>query len=65
MAILIGTIAGGLFVAGASHMGWICAGRDRIVAAVLGVRRAHSGDASHPRLSCPSPPIPGPPPFVC
>lgn len=24
MAILIGTIAGGLFVAGASHMGWIC-----------------------------------------
>ncbi len=25
MAILIGTIAGGLFVAGASHMGWICA----------------------------------------
>ncbi|WP_316395873.1 acyl-[ACP]--phospholipid O-acyltransferase [Bradyrhizobium sp. 33ap4] len=25
MAILIGTIAGGMFVAGASHMGWICA----------------------------------------
>src|SRR6266850_5039652 len=24
MAILIGTIAGGLFIAGASHMGWIC-----------------------------------------
>src|SRR5215218_9907901 len=24
MAILIGTIAGGMFVAGASHMGWIC-----------------------------------------
>ncbi len=24
LAILIGTIAGGLFVAGASHMGWIC-----------------------------------------
>ena len=24
IAILIGTIAGGLFVAGASHMGWIC-----------------------------------------
>ncbi|QPF85381.1 acyl-[ACP]--phospholipid O-acyltransferase [Bradyrhizobium genosp. L] len=25
MAILIGTIAGGLFIAGATHMGWICA----------------------------------------
>src|SRR6476661_8128282 len=24
LAILIGTIAGGLFIAGASHMGWIC-----------------------------------------
>ena len=24
MAILIGTIAGGMFVAGASHMGWTC-----------------------------------------
>ena len=65
MAILIGTIAGGLFVAGASHMGWICARRDRAVDPVLGVRLAHPRDASHRRLICRSPPIPGPPPFAC
>ncbi|KJC60530.1 2-acyl-glycerophospho-ethanolamine acyltransferase [Bradyrhizobium sp. LTSPM299] len=49
MAILIGTIAGGLFVAGASHMGWICA-------AVIGLALLSWGFASRIPVTQPSAP---------
>ncbi|MHC2254636.1 acyl-[acyl-carrier-protein]-phospholipid O-acyltransferase/long-chain-fatty-acid--[acyl-carrier-protein] ligase [Bradyrhizobium embrapense] len=49
MAILIGTIAGGLFVAGASHMGWICA-------AVVGLSVLSWGFASRIPVTQPSAP---------
>ncbi|NEU97856.1 acyl-[ACP]--phospholipid O-acyltransferase [Bradyrhizobium uaiense] len=49
MAILIGTIAGGLFVAGASHMGWICT-------AVVGLSVLSWGFASRIPLTQPSAP---------
>ncbi|MBR0798772.1 acyl-[ACP]--phospholipid O-acyltransferase [Bradyrhizobium jicamae] len=49
MAILIGTIAGGLFVAGASHMGWICT-------AVVGLSLLSWGFASRIPVTQPSAP---------
>src|ERR1700757_1942835 len=49
MAILIGTIAGGMFVAGASHMGWICA-------AVVGLSVLSWGFASRIPVTQPSAP---------
>ena len=49
MAILVGTIAGGLFVAGASHMGWICA-------AVVGLSVASWAFASRIPVTQPSAP---------
>ncbi|UGY27888.1 acyl-[ACP]--phospholipid O-acyltransferase [Bradyrhizobium septentrionale] len=49
MAILIGTIAGGMFVAGASHMGWICA-------AVVGLSVLSWAFASRIPLTQPSAP---------
>ena len=49
MAILIGTIAGGLFVAGATHMGWICT-------AVVGLSVLSWGFASRIPVTQPSAP---------
>ena len=51
MAILIGTIAGGLFVSGSSHMGWVSLRRRRAGVAVLGLCLAHSGDGALGRRS--------------
>ena len=46
MAILIGTIAGGLFVSGSSHMGWVSSAVVAAGVALLGICLAHSGDRS-------------------